>query len=530
MTDELPRTDPAPQANTEDEILRAEHISKRFGGVVALDDVSLSIRKGEICCLVGENGSGKSTMIKIISGVYTPDEGDITINGQHYKKLTPITSIREGIQVIYQDFSLFPNLTVAENIAINQQLASGKQLVNWKQIDQIAQEGLAKVNVSLPLDAEVSKLSTADRQLIAIIKALLANARIIIMDEPTTALTQKEVAALFKVINDLKGHGISTLFVSHKLNEVTEIADRTVIFRNGKKAMDQDAKGLDIKKMELYMTGRELDTRAVSFGEVSQTAVPILQVDKLNLAHGFFDVSFELKPKEVLGITGLLGSGRTELALALFGELPADSGKIFIEGKEIQIKSIQDAAAHGIAYVPDDRIREGLFLEHSIGDNIVVSIIDRLVNRLHLVNNKRKTDQAQHWVQQLEVKTPSTELPVKSLSGGNQQRVVLAKWLASHPKILILNGPTVGVDVGSKAEIHELIRGLAQQGLGILLISDDIPELFQTCHRILLMRGGRIVEEYKRQDITEQALNSELVASGAAAAGKAARANLPAQI
>jgi simple sugar transport system ATP-binding protein len=520
MTDPIAGNNLAPPPARE-AILRVEHISKRFGGVVALDDVSLAIHKGETCCLVGENGSGKSTLIKIISGVYTPDEGDIYINGRHYKRLTPITSIHEGIQVIYQDFSLFPNLTVAENIAINQQLASGRQLVNWRQIRQIAQEGMAKINVSLPLDAEVSTLSTADRQLIAIIKALLAEARILIMDEPTTALTQREVAALFKVINDLKAQGISTLFVSHKLNEVTEIADRTVIFRNGKKAMDQDARGLDIKTMEFYMTGREIDTSRVIFSEVDEQAAPLLRVEKLNLSHGFFDVSFELKRGEVLGITGLLGSGRTELALALFGEMPADSGKIFLEGKEVHIRSTADATALGIGYVPEDRIRQGLFLDHSIGNNIVVSIIDRLVNRLRLLNNRSKAAEAQRWVKQMEVKTPSPELPAKSLSGGNQQRVVLAKWLASNPKLLILNGPTVGVDVGSKAEIHELIRSLAAQGLGILLISDDIPELFQTCHRILLMRGGRIVEEYRRQEITEQALSAELVASGGAT-GKAA--------
>ncbi len=499
-----------------EEILRVEHISKRFGGVIALDDVSLSIQKGETCCLVGENGSGKSTMIKIISGVYTPDEGEIVINGNSYKKLTPMESIREGIQVIYQDFSLFPNLTVAENIAINQQLASGKQLVNWKQIDQIAAEGLAKINVSLPLDAIVSTLSTADRQLIAITKALLANARIIIMDEPTTALTQKEVMSLFKVINDLKSQGISTLFVSHKLNEVTEIADRTVIFRNGKKVMDQDAKGLNIKAMEYYMTGHEIDTSAIEYGEVREAEPPLMQVEKLNLSHGFFDVSFELKQNEVLGITGLLGSGRTELALALFGELPADSGRILINGKEAPFRSIKDAARHGIGYVPDDRIRQGLFLEQSIHNNIVISIIDKLVNKLRFVNNQAKESVGDRWIDQLDIKTPSGELAVKSLSGGNQQRVVLAKWLASNPKILILNGPTVGVDVGSKAEIHELIRSLAKQGIGILLISDDIPELIQTCHRILLMRAGRIVEEFKRAEITEQILDSELVAATAA--------------
>jgi simple sugar transport system ATP-binding protein len=498
-----------------DEILRVEHISKRFGGVTALDDVSLSIHTGETCCLVGENGSGKSTLIKIISGVYTPDEGDLTINGHHYKKLTPIESIHEGIQVIYQDFSLFPNLTVAENIAINEQLASGKQLVNWKEINRIAQAGLARINVSLPLDAVVNTLSTADRQLIAITKALLANARIIIMDEPTTTLTQKEVVPLFRLIDDLKTRGISTLFVSHKLNEVTEIADRTVIFRNGKKVMDQDARGLDVKTMEFYMTGRKIDTsRPQEFQEPPESpAGPLLCVKNLHLSHGFFDISFELKHNEVLGITGLLGSGRTELALALFGELPADSGKILIEGKEVEIKSTKDAVRYGIGYVPDDRIREGLFLDHSIGNNMVVGVIDRLVSRLGLINNKAKLAESDRWIKQLDVKTPSGELPARSLSGGNQQRVALAKWLASNPKILILNGPTVGVDVGSKAEIHELIRSLAGQGIGILLISDDIPELLQTCHRILLMRSGRIVEEFRREDITEQKLNTELVAA-----------------
>lgn len=496
-----------------EEILRVEHISKRFGGVIALDDVSLSVQQGETCCLVGENGSGKSTMIKIISGVYTPDGGDIHINGHHYTRLTPIASIHEGIQVIYQDFSLFPNLTVAENIAINEQLASGKQLVNWREINRVAREGLAKINVALPLDAVVNTLSTADRQLIAITKALLADARIIIMDEPTTTLTQKEVTSLFGLIDDLKSRGISTLFVSHKLNEVTEIADRTVIFRNGKKVMDQDARGLDVKTMEFYMTGRKIDTSSITFSQVEESAAPLLRVETLNLSHGFFDISFELKRNEVLGITGLLGSGRTELALSLFGELPADSGHILIEGKEVEIRSTKDAVRHGIGYVPDDRIREGLFLDHSISNNVVVGIIDRLVNRIRFINNKEKIAASDRWIKQLDVRTPSGELPARSLSGGNQQRVALAKWLASNPKILILNGPTVGVDVGSKAEIHELIRSLAKQGIGILLISDDIPELIQTCHRILLMRSGRIVEEFRREDITEQELSTELVAA-----------------
>jgi simple sugar transport system ATP-binding protein len=499
----------------DEEILRVENIKKKFGGVAALDDISLSLHQGEICCLVGENGSGKSTLIKIISGLYAPDEGEIYINGHHYKKLTPIESMHEGIQVIYQDFSLFPNLTVAENIAINEQLASGKQLVNWKKINQIAAEGLTRINVSLPLDAIVSTLSVAERQLIAIVKALLANARVIVMDEPTTALTQKEVNSLFKLINDLKDRGISTLFVSHKLDEVSAISDRTIIFRNGQKVVDQNAKELDIKKMEFYMTGHEIDNGAVQFNKIVENSIPLLKVENLNLKRGFFGINFELKAGEVLGITGLLGSGRTELSLALFGELPIDSGKIYINGKEVYIKNIADAVREGIGFVPEDRIREGLFLDHSIDDNIMIGVIDRLKDKFNFVDNKKKTAIARQWIKKLELKTPSGELPAKSLSGGNQQRVVLAKWLASDPKILILNSPTVGVDVGSKAEIHELIRSLAKQGLGILMISDDIPELTRTCHRILLMRAGKIIEQFTRETISEQKINADLVLANA---------------
>jgi simple sugar transport system ATP-binding protein len=497
----------------DEEILRVENVEKKFGGVVALNNVSLSLHKGENCCLVGENGSGKSTLIKIISGVYAPDQGDIYINGNHYKKLTPIESIHEGIQVIYQDFSLFPNLTIAENVAINEQLAGGSQLINWKKIYKTAAKGLGRINVSLPLDAIVASLSTAERQLIAIAKALLADARIIVMDEPTTALTQKEVNSLFTLINDLKSQGISTLFVSHKLDEVSAISDRTIIFRNGQKVVDQNAKELDVKKMEFYMTGHEIYNGAVEFNKLDESAQPLLKVEDLNLVHGFFGINFELKPGEVLGITGLLGSGRTELALALFGELPVDSGKIFINGKQVFINSIVDAVREGIGFVPEDRIREGLFLDNSINNNIVIGIIDRLKDKFSFVDNKKKNATGEKWIKTLELKTPSGELPVKNLSGGNQQRVVLAKWLASDPKVLILNSPTVGVDVGSKAEIHELIRSLAKQGLGILMISDDIPELTRTCHRVLLMRGGKIIEEFTQGTISEKKLNSELVKS-----------------
>jgi len=498
---------------TAEELLSVKNVSKHFAGVIALDDVSFTINRGEIRCLVGENGSGKSTMIKIIAGIYPPDEGDIYINGNHYKRLTPIASIHEGIQVIYQDFSLFPNLTVAENIGINQLISSGKKIVNWKEIYKTAKEGLLKVNADIPLDATIEKLSTADRQIIAIAKVLSEEARLIIMDEPTTSLTQREIQYLFKTIKDLKEQGISILFVSHKLNEVKEISDRTLIFRNGKKVLDQESKTLDIKTMEYYMIGRKIDTSLIEYSKVEKKAPPLLKVENLTLSRSFSDVSFELRPKEVLGITGLLGSGRTELAFSLFGEMPADSGKIYIEGKEVFIIRIQDAIRHGIGYVPEDRIGEGLFLEQSIADNIVVQLIDRLASKIGLVKNRAKQEAVEEWIKKLDIKTFSSGNPASSLSGGNQQRLILSRWLASNLKILILNGPTIGVDVGSKVAIHSLIRDLAKQGMGIILISDDIPELMWTCNRILLMRRGRIVEEFHREQTNEEELYGYLVAN-----------------
>ncbi len=494
-----------------EEILRVENICKSFSGVAALDQVSLMVKKSEVLCLVGENGSGKSTLIKIISGVYSQDEGDIFLNQNHYKKLTPIESIREGVQVIYQDFSLFPNLSVAENLAINEQLSSGKHFVNWKEIDRIAAKGLSEIGVSIPLDEVAGSLSTADRQLIAITKAIQADARIIIMDEPTTALTRNEIESLFKIIRDLKNRGISILFVSHKLNEISEISDRVAILRNGKKVVELDSKHIDIKSMEFYMTGRKLDRNEIQtqIGLVKNN--PVLAVNNLTLRNKFKDVSFELFSGEVLGITGLLGCGRTELALSLFGEMPADSGSIKIEGKEVKIRQIQDAVDLKIGYVPEDRVREGLFMDRTITENIAVPTIRKFLTRMHLINGKAILEHANTWIKRLNIKTPTGENPAKSLSGGNQQRVVLAKWLASRPRILILNSPTVGVDVGSKADIHQLIRDLAGQGIGILMISDDIPELMRTCDRIILMRNGKFSEEFSHDDIHEDQLNEAMI-------------------
>lgn len=493
-----------------EKFLEVKNISKSFAGVHALQDVSFEVRKGEIHCLIGENGSGKSTMIKIIAGVYEPDEGEIVISGKSFNRLHPIDTIREGIQIIYQDFSLFPNFTVAENIALNKQLAENRKFFHRKEAHQVARAALDSINIKMDLDSLVGPMSVADKQLIAISRALLQNAKLIIMDEPTTALTGREVKSLFKVINDLKSRGISTMFVSHKLNEVLEIADRTMVFRNGKKIIDADAKEFDQAKMVFYMTGRKIEADCYDCGDNVHEGTPLLTLNSLSSSGRFKDVSLDLYKHEILGVTGLLGSGRTELALALFGIYPADKGAIKIEGKEIKINSPQDALKHGIGYVPEDRLTEGLFLEHSIGNNIIVSIVNKLLSKIGLIDKNNKQKEIDAWVKDLSIKTDSAENPVKSLSGGNQQRVVLAKWLASNPRLLILNGPTVGVDIGSKSELHEIVKRLAGEGLGVLVMSDDIPELLHICNRILLMRDGKIVDEFRASQITENELAEKL--------------------
>lgn len=494
---------------TEKNIVTAKNICKSFVGVQALSDVNLSINKGEVRCLAGENGSGKSTLIKIIAGVYTKDSGDVIINGNTYKKLNPIDAIKEGIQIIYQDFSLFPNLTVAENIAINHELSKDANFISWKDMKKIAKKALNRVGIKIDINKLVEELSVADKQLIAIARALLYNAKLIVMDEPTTALTRKEVNKLFEIIEDLKSEGISILFVSHKLNEVFQISDYITILRNGKKVFDGPAEDLNRQKLEYHMTGRNLNK--VTSYEFETDEAPILKVAKLNKENKFKDVSFELAAGEILGITGLLGSGRTELALSLFGLKPADSGEIFMEAKKIEINDVKDAIDNKMAYVPEDRLTEGLLLEKSIGDNINICTIDDLINQYKLIDEQKKNDQIEKWIDQLSIKASSPDAPVSSLSGGNQQRVVLAKWLATYPKVLILNGPTVGVDVGSKEEIHNLLRNLATEGMGIILISDDIPEVVNNCSRILLMKKGEIADRFVGTEIDEDELSEKLL-------------------
>lgn len=493
------------------EFLRLTGISKSFAGVHALRKVDLTIERGRIHCLVGENGCGKSTLIKIMAGVYERDAGSVVINDKEFDRLHPIGAIREGIQVIYQDFSLFPNLTVAENIALNKELADGRRLVNWRHVRKIAADALAQLEVNIPLDLTVGEVSVANKQLIAIAKAMRQRARLIIMDEPTSALTEREIRVLFTVIRKLQERqGIAFLFVSHKLNEVLEISETIIVMRNGQVVSTGERSDYDSARLIYEMTGHTITEKLYDF-EPDLSRPPLLKVENLNAGHLLKEINFEIRAGEIVGVTGLLGSGRTELALALYGMLPIDAGRVYVDHQPIVIRSNRDAIAHGIGYVPEDRLTEGLFLKQSVGRNVVVRTIDSLRGAFGLTDPHKVNGQIDHWVGALRIKTANPALPVNTLSGGNQQRVVLAKWLASKPKLMILNGPTVGVDVGSKDELHHLMKELAGQGMGLLVISDDIPELLQTCNRILLMRHGRIVEEIKSKEINENELSAKLI-------------------
>uniref|UniRef100_A0A7V4NF55 Sugar ABC transporter ATP-binding protein n=1 Tax=Fervidobacterium pennivorans TaxID=93466 RepID=A0A7V4NF55_FERPE len=491
--------------------LRLENISKRFGGVVALDGVSLAISQGEILGLVGENGSGKSTLIKILSGVYTPDQGNIWIDDRCYKFLTPSQAIKEGISVIYQDFALCPNLTVAENIAIARLVFSNRKIVNWQDMYRIAAKSLFLLTDHIPLDVEVGTLSTADRQIVAIARALLENARLIVMDEPTTALTEKEITTLFSLLKKLRDQGITIIFVSHKLQEVKQLCDHIVVLRDGRKTFDGSALEVDVPTLQLYMTGRVIETLTTNQAEASTSQPSLLKVVDLSLPPYFYDISFELKRGEVIGITGLLGSGRRELALTLVGIMRPRSGAMYIEGTRKKIQNIWQAWQNGIAYVPEDRITEGLHLPCSITANVILPGVAGGFIRRKFFRYSQYKNIGEEWRSKLNIKAPTAETPVKNLSGGNQQRVVLAKCLATQPKIIVMNCPTMGIDVSSKAEIHRMIRSLSAQGLGIVLITDDIPELLQTCDKIIVLKKGRIAYETTPKLVTEEKLYEVLL-------------------
>ena len=488
-------------------VIELRDICKSFYGVQVLKNINLDLQAGESLCIAGENGSGKSTMIKIISGAYTYDYGMLKINGREFSSITPDQSIAEGIQVIYQDFSLFPNMTVAENIGLSFHMLENRRTYNRKKSREVAKASLDRIGVDLSLDRLVEDIPVSQKQIVAIARAIMQDAKVIIMDEPTTALTQKEINRLFEIINKLKASGVSIIFVSHKLDEMREISDRIYVIRNGKEVANYPVEQFERGKLSYYMTGKEIFEEPFEPEVFSEER--IFEVKGLTSQNFFKDVSFSINKGEILCVTGRLGSGRTELAKALFGVLPIKSGKVFLRGKQIDVRNVPEAIKNNIAYIPDDRLAEGIFLEASIKNNLVSVILDQLKTKFGLINEKAKESPAQEWREKLAIQGQLEDLG-KSLSGGNQQRVVLAKWLASTPDLFVLNCPTVGVDVKSKAEIHGLIREMASQGIAILLISDDIGEILNNSNRVLVMNEGKISFEANTKDLDYDSLSAKI--------------------
>jgi simple sugar transport system ATP-binding protein len=482
-------------------------VTKRYGGVTALEGVDFTVAPGQAVCLAGENGSGKSTLIKILAGVERPTEGEIRIGGKPMTGLDPRKAAAAGVMVIYQDFSLFPNLSVAENIAMSRDLNAGRRFFDRRAAQGTARAVLDRIGVDIPLKARLETLSVAHKQLVAICRALACEARLIIMDEPTTALTGREVRALLGIIRLLKDQGVAVVFVSHKLAEVLDVSEKVVVLRNGCKVAEGPANTFDAASLTRHMTGR--DVPEISPGPYAGSGETLMKVDRLQKSGAFADVNFGLRRGEVLGVTGLLGSGRTSLAKALFGLVRPDTGSITVDGHPVPLGDPMAAAAARIGYVPEDRLTEGLFLAQSILRNVTVGRLGAH-ERIGFLDRPALENEAQGWLTRLKVKASSIAAPVQSLSGGNQQRVVLARWLARAPRVLILNGPSVGVDVGSKAEIHDIIRDLGAKGLGVIVISDDLPELIATCHRILVMKGGRMVDEIASGTVSEDELAQRL--------------------
>jgi simple sugar transport system ATP-binding protein len=457
--------------------------------------MAFDLRAGEVHCLAGENGCGKSTLIKIVTGVYSPEPGaGIEVFGQAVSRMTPETARRSGIAVIWQDLALFPEMSVAENIAFETLLGRGPRPVRHGRLQEAARAALARLNVALDLEARVRVLPIAERQIVAIARALVQDARIIFMDEPTASLTQSETDKLLGIVRNLAAKGVAVVFVSHRLHEVLEVCERVTVLRDGKLVGVFPTQGMTPARLTELMTGKTFDI-SVAARDLSG-APPVLEVQGLTRSGEFEDITLTVSAGEVVGLTGLIGAGRTELGHALFGMRRPDQGSIRLDGREVRFRSNRDAVDAGVAYVSEDRLALGLIQPQSIADNVVISVLKRITGRAGLISGRVKADLVGHWIRELAIKVGRPEDSVATLSGGNQQRVVLAKWLATEPKLLILDSPTVGVDVGARAGIFRIVRMLAEQGLAILMISDELPEVHQNADRVLHMANGRIVGTY----------------------------------
>lgn len=484
-----------------DTILKLNHISKLYPGVVALDDMNMEFREGEVHAIVGENGAGKSTMIKTISGAIEPSQGTIEICGETFEKLTPKLSRQKGVAVIYQEFTLVPVLSAAENIFMGEYMLKG-MVLDRKSMEAKASELFERLHVKIDPKAKVADLTTGFQQIVEIAKAISKDAKILIMDEPSAPLTIAEVEAMYEIVDRLKAEGVTILYISHRMEEIFRLSDRVTVIRDGKYITTVNTEETNKQELIKLMVGRELNE-----SYPTREKPPAETLMKLNrvCGNGVKDISFDIKRGEILGLGGLVGAGRTELAQLIFGSEKITSGEILYKGKPLQVKNCRQAIEAGIAMIPEDRKRHGVVLDMSIRENTTMPCLRRISNH-SVIKPKREVEVTEKYEKSLRIKTPTMEQLVKNLSGGNQQKVVLAKWLAMDPEVIIFDEPTRGIDVGAKQEIYDIMNDLANQGKAIVMISSDMEELIGMSDRVVVLCKGRMAGSLSREEISQESI------------------------
>jgi ribose transport system ATP-binding protein len=484
-------------------LLEMVDISKSFPGVKALQNVNLKVHRGEVLALLGENGAGKSTLMKILSGVYKKDSGKVIIDGSEVE----IQGIKHaeglGITIIHQELSILPNLTVCENIFLgNEKFSKGTRRINKDLMKERSKSFLDQIGCNIDPDTLVKDINVGEMQMIEIAKALTKNSSIIIMDEPTTALTDVETKKLFEVIRKLKEKGMAIVYISHRMDEIFQICDSITVLRDGKYVGDVETEKVTKDDLITMMVGRKLEEQ-FPYKEVDKTAT-LLKVENLSLGNRVKNASFEVKAGEILGVAGLMGAGRTELAKTIFGDYKKNCGEIYVDGENVNIKSPKDAINYGICYLSEDRKKEGLILNMSVRENMTLSNLKTYQNNLMKINKRSERAEVKEYIQKLSIKTPTQDQLIKNLSGGNQQKVILAKWLMLSPKVLIIDEPTKGIDVGAKKEIYEVLNELKSAGKAVIMISSDMAEIIGVSDRVMVMHEGKITGELGRNELTQE--------------------------
>ena len=488
--------------------LKTKNIGKTFSGVNVLRNVDFDLKPGEVHALVGENGAGKSTFVKILSGVYTPTEGKIFLDEKNIDITSPIAAQKNGVSLIHQEPQSFSHLSVAENIFMGHMDGNNLSRVKWQEINKQSNEILESIGLKIDPKKIMEGLSIADQQMIEIAGALSKNSKVLIMDEPTSPLTPNEVGKLFDIVNKLKSNGMAIIFISHRLEEIRQISDRVTIFRDGDLITTKNINEVSNEEIIKFMIGRNIEETEVKDNQFLKNDEYVLNVKNLSLSKKFSDISFNLKKGEILGFAGLVGAGRTEVAKSIFGAEKFDDGEIIYNGKSIINNSPNEAINQGFAYVPEDRKQMGIFGPVAVEDNITSAVPKDISNKLGLINSKIVSSITNDYIKKFNIILTSGRQLIEELSGGNQQKCIISKWLLSKPKVLILDEPTRGVDVGVKSEMYEIINQLAEQGTAIILISSELPEILSLSHRIIVMREGKITKILENKEATQENIMS----------------------